>query len=251
MPRLLAIAAALAALVAGGCGGGDDEPARAPAAGFAPDAARGVLLVERIRARLVPVSDLAGLGRPLDGIAHLAAADSLWRRVERRVEAGDAVLAREVSVAFDRTRRALTGTGTFDAVRDVAGPLEGQLLGGVREELVPDKEARLAPAVKAAALVALLDDFERHYAEGVQGADERAQALERAFGSLVRAQALAREIVDGLGPRRDAVVEGLKGLREATFPDGLVAPGDPGRLDDARRRVADVQRELRARFELS
>lgn len=249
MPRLLAIAAALAALAAAGCGG-DDEGGDRPAGRFSAQAVSGVLAVERIRARLVPVSDLAGVGRPRDAIGHLAAADRLWRRIEGGVETGDAVLAREVSVAFDRTRRALTGVGTFDAVRDVAGPLEGQLLGGVREELVPDKQARLDPAVNGAALVALLDDFERHYREGLQGADERAPALERAFGSLVRAQSLAREIVDGLGPRRDAVVEGLKALREATFPDGVVAPADPAPLDDARRRVADIQGELRERFEL-
>jgi hypothetical protein len=244
MPRLLAILVALAALLAPGCGDDDEPPQGAPTARFGEAPVRGVEAVEQIRAQLVPVSDLVGLGRPEEAAVHLRSARADWQEIADRVRRGDAVLEREVTVAFERVDRAIASVGTFDAVRDVAGPLEGQLLGGVREELVPDKDARLDPGVNAAVLVRLLDSLEAQYAAGGR------ERLLHAYGLVVRSQAVARDIAGELGPQRDAVVEGLKDLREVAYPDGAALPEDPAPVAEVRRRVEGVQRALEARFEL-
>lgn len=241
--RLALISLALLVLAPAGCGGDDPPPAGQPRERFGSQAVEGVLAVERIRARLVPVTDLVAIGRPGEAERHLDAARALWLELSGEVRGGDPVLEREVSIAFDRVRRALQRGGTFDTVRDVASPLQAQLLGGVREELV-EKDARLDPGVNAAVLVALLDLMEDAYADGDR------LSLEHAFGLLDRSQAVARDIAGDLGPQRDAVVEGLKDLREAAFPDGIVLPPEPAAPGEVSRRADEIRAALEERFDL-
>ena len=244
--RPLFLLLALCALVAGGCGGDDDAPAAGPPSerfGEAP--VRGVLAVEEIRAELVAASDLYAIGRRENALIHLRAARNLWSLVSAPVRRGDAVLEREVSAAFGLVEATMSRATTFDTVRDRLSPLGAQLLGGVREELVPDKEARLDPGVSAAVVVRLLDQAESEYAEG--GVRER----EHAFGLIDRSQATAREIAGDLGGRRDAVIEGLKALRDAAFPDELLTPpAEQGELTDFAQRAEEIRAALRDRFDL-
>ena len=245
MLRKLALAALAALLLLpAGCGGDDDQPPPGPPRDrFGAQAVDGMFAVETIRARLVPVSDLVGIARHDEAAIHLRQARRLWSRISARIRSGDPVLEREVSAAFARVESAVRRRRTFDAVRDVAGPLSGQLLGGVREELV-EKDARLDPGVNAALLVRLLDRMEDVY----EGGDP--ESLQYSFGIVVRSQAVAREIAGELGPRRDAVVEGLKALREDAFPDGIVLPPQQAPLAEITRRADEIRAALRERFGL-
>lgn len=245
MLRKLALAALAAlVLVPAGCGGDDDPPpAGQPRDRFGAEAVEGVFAVETIRAQLVPVTDLVGVGRHDEAAVHLRQARRLWTEISGTIRRGDPVLEREVSVGFARVESALARGRTFDAVRDVAGPLSAQLLGGVREELV-EKEARLDPGVNAVVLIRLLDRMEDAY----EGGDPA--SLQHAFGIVDRAQAVAREIAGDLGPQRDTVIEGLKALREDAFPDGIVLPPQQAPLADIRRRADDIRAALRDRFSL-
>lgn len=245
MLRRLALAALAALLLLpAGCGGDDPPPAGPPHERFGPEAVEGVLAVERIRARLVPVTDLVAIGRPGEAERQLRHARRLWSEISGEVRGGDPVLEREVSIAFGRVEAAIARGGTFDTVRDVASPLQAQLLGGVREELV-EKDARLDPGVNAAVLVMLLDLMEGAYAEGDR------LSLEHAFGLVARSQAVARDIVGDLGPQRDAVIEGLKDLRKAAFPDGIVLSPEPAPPGEVSRRAGEIRAALRERFDLS
>lgn len=241
--RLALISLALLLLAPVACDDEDAPPAGPPRERFGTEAVEGVLAVELIRSRLVPVTDLVALGRHEDAARHLEAARERWRRLSGEIRDRDPVLAREVSVAFERVRRALQRRGTFDAVRDVASPLGAQLLGGVREDLV-EKEARLDSGVNAAVLARLLDRFDERYAAGDR------LAVQHAFGIVDRSQSVAREIAGDLGDRRDAVIEGLKDLREAAFPDGIALPQDPAPPGDVSQLSADVRQALQERFEL-
>ena len=246
MSRPAAILLALAALLAGGCGGDDDAPPEGPpAARFGPQAVDGIVAVEEIRAELSPASDLYAIGKRENALIHLRAARNLWSEVSATVRRGDPVLEREVSAAFALVESTMNRGATFDTVRDRLAPLAGQLLGGVREELVPDKEARLHPGVSAAVIARLLDEAQAEYAIG--GTRER----EHAFGLVDRSQATAREIAGDLGSRRDAVVEGLKALREAAFPDELLTPpAEQGSAPDLAERAEQIRTALRERFDL-
>lgn len=245
MSRRLALAALAALmLLPAGCGGEDEAPAGAPRERFGPEAVAGVLAVEEIRARLVPVTDFVALGRHADAARHLKAAQRDWDGLESEIRAADPILAREVSVAFGRVARALARRATFDGVRDVAAPLSAQLMGGVREQLV-EKQARLDSGVNAAVVVALLDRLTAEYADGGE------EALAHAFGLVDRSQAVAREVAGDLGPRRDAVIEGLKDLRKAGWPDGLQGPAGAIPAAEAGERAAAIQTALRERFALA
>ena len=236
------------ALIAGCGGGGDERPVQGPPAErYGAQPAERIAAVERIRSRLAPASDLYEVGRPDDAFAHLGAARRLWAGLSREVRRRDPVLEREVAVAFDRVERAMRERGTFDTVRDRIAPLGSQLLDGVREELV-EKEARLDPGVQAAVVVRLLEELERRYENGL-GSGGRL-ALQHAFGLLDRSQAVAREFAGDLGPKRDAVIEGLKDLREAAFPDDVVLPRSPAPLAEVRRRAGDIRQALVDRFQL-
>jgi hypothetical protein len=245
MLRLAAILLALAALLAAGCGDDDPPAAGPPAERFGADAVAGLLAVEEIRAELSPASDLYAIGRPENALVHLRAARNLWSEISGGIRRGDAVLEREVSAAFALVESTMSRGASFDTVRDRLAPLGGQLLGGVREELVPDKEARLDPGVSAATVVRLLDQAEAEYAVG--GERER----EHAFGLIDRSQATARDVAGDLGPRRDAVIEGLKALRDAAFPDELLtAPAKQGSVPDFAERSDRIRGALRDRFGL-
>lgn len=245
MPRLAAIMLALAALLAAGCGDDDPPAAGPPAERFGADAVAGLVAVEEIRAELSPSSDLYAIGRRENALIHLRAARNLWAEVSGRIRRDDPVLEREVSAAFALVESTMNRGATFDTVRDRIAPLGGQLLGGVREELVPDKQARLDPGVSAATVVGLLDGAEAEYAAG--GERER----EHAFGLIDRSQATARDVAGDLGPRRDAVIEGLKALREAAFPDELLTAGaEAGAPADFADRAERIRTALRERFDL-
>lgn len=231
-------------MVPTGCGGDDPPPSGPPRERFGPEAVEGVFAVETIRARLVPVSDLVGLGRHEEAAVHLRHARRLWSEVSAMIRRGDPVLEREVSAAFARVESAIAREGTFDAVRDVVSPLGAQLLGGVREELV-EKEARLDPGVNAAVLIGLLDRMEDAYATGDR------PALQHAFGIIDRSQSVARDIAGDLGPQRDAVIEGLKALRKEAFPEGIVLPDEQAPLAEIERRAEDIRAALRERFDLA
>lgn len=243
LPRATALLSVLA-LLAAGCGDGGESSRVPPPARFGEGPAAALVSVERIRSQLAVASDLAAIGRRQPALAHLREAARRWDAVAMRVRSGDPVLGREVSAAFALVATTLRGATAFDPVRDRLAPLQGQLLGGVREELVPDKVARLDPGVNAAALRRLLAEAERRYAAG------GAPALEDAFGLIDRSQAVARDVAADLGPRRDAVVEGLKDLRGAAFPDGVALPARPADSAEVRRRIAAIQTALRARFDL-
>lgn len=246
MRRALSILPALCALALAACGGdGADAPAQAPpAARFGPDAVRDLLAVERVRARLVPASDLYAVGRVDDALAQLRAGRELWRELSGEVRGRDPVLEREISVAFARVERAMLARTTFDTVRDRLSPLGAQLLGGAAEALL-GREARFDPAVNAAVLTRLLAATAGAYREGVRpGGELRSRlALEHSFGLLSRAQAGARGIAAELGPERDAVVNGLKDLRGRVFPEGELlppSPPPPAELTGALARVRDA-----------
>lgn len=241
--KLAPAAIAALMLLPAGCGDDDRPPTGPPRDRFGSGAVEGVFAVETIRARLVPVTDLVGIGRHDEAAVQLRAARRLWSRISGRISRADPVLEREVSAGFARVESAIARKGTFDAVRDVAGPLAGQLLGGVREELV-EKQARLDPGVNAVVIVRLLDRMESAY-EGAGPA-----SLQHAFGTVDRAQAVAREIAGDLGRERDAVIEGLKALREHAFPDGIVLPSEQAPLADIRRMADRIRAALEDRFGL-
>lgn len=244
MLRNLALAALAALmLLPAGCGGDDPPPTGPPRDRFGAEAVQGVFTVETIRARLVPVTDLVGIGRHDEAAVHLRQARRLWSRISGRIRRDDPVLEREVSAGFARVESAIARQGTFDAVRDVTGPLGGQLLGGVREDLV-EKDARLDPGVNAATLIRLLDRMEDAYEAGDPA------SLQHVFGIVDRARAVARDIAGDLGPRRDAVIEGLKALREEAFPDGIVLPAQQAPLAEVQRRADEIRAALEDRFEL-
>lgn len=239
----VALLAALPALVIAGCslGSDDDEPAAQPARRFGEREVAAMVAVEEVRARLSPVSDLVALGRHDAAAVHLAEARELWEALRPRSARRDPVLAREIDVAFDRVRRALAARATFDTVRDVAGPLQSQLFGGVREDLVP-KEARFDDRVNAATLVRLLDRLVAAYETG------DAEGWEHAFGLTERSQAVARELAPDLGPQRDAVVEGLKELRQAAWPEGLAQPAGRAPAAEIAGRARAIRAALAERF---
>lgn len=243
--RFAPVALAALLLVPAGCGGDDDDapPAAPPRDRFGAEVVDDMAAVESIRARLSPVAGLVGIGRAGDASIQLRHARRLWSEISQRIRRGDPVLEREVSAAFARVESAVARATSFDAVRDVASPLGAQLLGGVREELVP-KDARLDAGVNAAALVELLDRLERAYAAGDR------LSFQHSFGLVDRSQSVAREIAGELEPQRGAVIDALKDLRADAFPEGVAVPGEPLPASDLQHRADDIRAALRERFNL-
>lgn len=245
---LLLLALALAA-----CGGGGEDgdapPPRGPASErHGPEAVAHVRAVELLRARLIAVRDLAEAGRHDVARAQLADGRSRWERLAPAVGARDAVLAREVGVAFDRVERQLARRAPFEEVRAPLAPLWTQLLDGVAGTLVP-RAARNDPGLRAAVLLDLLDALaaEQGRARAMPG-DAGLGARALTWGVLVRSRALARGVLGSLGPARNAVIEGLQHVQEL-FPEGALtrAAAPPERL---RERLDPVRAALRERFGL-
>lgn len=251
--RRAAILLAACALAAAAPGCGDGDGARPPQG---PSAARHgaqplerLVALEDVRARLGAVGDLVALGRRDAAALHLGAARRGWERLEPAVAREDAVLAREITAAFAAVERELARASEFDPVRDRLAPLATQLLDGARAALLP-RAARRDSTVTAEALIDRTRAVERAAAEaGRAGGVHAVAAHALAWALLVRSQALARALVDDLGPRRDAVVEGLKDAR-GVFPEGAAPPEEPLDRAELRARLDRVRAALRERFGL-
>jgi hypothetical protein len=250
LTRIARVAAAVAAAAAlAGCGDDGERPPQGPPQNrHGGGAIERFRIVELARARLVAASDLTALGRRQDAAFHFRRAARLWTELSPRVRESDPVLEREVSAAFARVADELAHAASFDQVRDRLSPLANQLLEGVVDALVP-RPARADPGVKARVLLDLLGQMEREYAlarrpgAGVPGR----LAQEHAWTLLGRSQAVARAMVDDLGPQRETVVEGLKETREL-FPAGAAPPPSPAPLAELRERLQRVRRALTERF---
>lgn len=240
-------AAALAALALAGCGGdGDGEPATGdPAARHGERPIEIVLTIERARARLTAASELYATGRAEDALVQLRHARRIWSELSGEVRARDPVLEREISAAFAAVEGDMSRSRPFDTVRDRLSPLGAQLLGGVLDELV-EQDARADEGLKAEVLRRLMPALAQAYAQGAGDGPGARLSLEHAYGLLVRAQALTRDIASKLGPKRDAAINGLKDLRSEAFPEGAVLPAvrlPPARVQEAAEAVREALSE--------
>lgn len=234
MPRrcLAVLGAALALAGASACGeAADPAPPRGPA--LAQVGERGLadlFAVELIRARLRAASDLYGLGRREDALAHLAAARDGYAALSPRVSAREARLDREIRVAFHLLDRWMTDGEASERVRERISPVADQLLGGAVTSLLPSG-VRFDPHVQAETLRRLLRELDTTYARAAPppapGDDRARRAFQRAYGLLARAQTVASDIQDSLGPARDPVLMPLSTLRAQAFPGDLGPPPAP------------------------
>jgi hypothetical protein len=205
--------------------------------------------IEQVRAQLVPASDLYALRNRPDSRLHLETARGRYGALSRRVAARDAVLDREIRVAFDRIGRQIAAGENVDFVRMRLSLLQGQLLDAVYELLVP-KAARDDPGVRARTVLVLLGELELSYrgATPPPGRGRGALAFQTAYGELARSQLVARSLGGALGDRKEGVLEDFSRLREQAFPRGVARPPvllPPPRVDAG---VARIRRAIRATF---
>lgn len=249
--RLIALTLTVlaAALAPAGCGGDDDQPVPVrPVERLGRPALERFVTVEEVRARLVSAADLYGLRSVGEARAQVDAARRAYAPLSGPVAIADPALDREVSAALDGVDRGMTAGERFDVVRDRAGLLRGQLLGGVLAELLT-REAREDRGLQAAVLEAMAARLVDAYAAGATGRPSARESLHAAYGRLARCQVLARLASGALGPTRAQVFDTFSRVRERAFATGLMRPS----LAPAREIVPSVEavrRELRARFAL-
>ena len=216
-----AVAAAAAALALAGCGSDEGGVPRGdPAVRHGEAAVRDYLAVEEVRSHLAAASDYyysggsAPTARTLVGQAH-----DRYRSLGVRVKARDAVLDREIEVAFGRADRALARGATPDGARDTIAPLLDQLLDGAVQALVP-RDARQDPGLQAGVMAQLLERINVLSSTGLP------QLVAQEWGYLRRAQALHVALSEDLGPQKDAVTDAFGSLRDKSFPGGARQPSD-------------------------
>jgi hypothetical protein len=226
------LAAALALVGVPACGeAADPAPVGGPALALAGERGLADLFaVEVIRARLRAASDLYGLGRREDAAAHLAAAREGYAGLSRRVSVREPRLDREIRVALHLLDRWMAEGETRERVRERISPVADQLMEGALSALVWSA-VRFDPRVQAETLRRLLRELDTTYARAAPppapGDDRARRAFQRAYGLLARAQIVASDIQDSLGPVRDPVVLPLATLRAQAFPGDLGPPPPP------------------------
>lgn len=243
MRRILVLVAAAAVL--GGCGSDGPSVVRGdPAVRHGEEPIADYVAIEEVRAALTAASDLyySG-GRATDARDLVQTAREKYGALEKRVERADPILAREIEVAFGRGERVLARGATPDGVRDTLDPLTDQLFDGVLQELVP-RAARQDPGVQADVMTKLLQRIDVLRSTGL------AQLFAQEWGYLRRAQALHVALAEDLGPQKARVTAGFDRLREKSFPQGALRPGDDAETDSPAPVVDRIRAAVEERFGL-
>jgi hypothetical protein len=231
--RRVGATAALAAacLAVAGCGGnGVKVPHGNPDARHGAETVDAYASVELLRALLFASSDsyYAG-GSAEDARRQLERARTAYDALASRVQAGDPVVNREVTVRFDHVARVLRQGIAPDRYRDVVNPLADQLMDGVSQALVPP-HARSDAGVQAEALKRITMRLAATYGAAISSSADDASgrlAFEESWGLWRRAQALDLLVAADLGDQKDAVAAAIDNLRQPAFPKGPVRPDKP------------------------
>lgn len=218
-------------------------PKGKPAARAGPAAIQSLTQFELVRARLLLAGDLWGVRRGPEALRWVAAARRAYRALSPRVAAKDARLDGETLAAFDRIGARIRQGQSFDNVRDLLSPLSGQLLDGA-VGVLGLRDAAKDVGVEAAVCDRLLSASSEAYAFPPD-------AFQESYGLFARGQTVARPLAPSMGPAvKHDVIDGLSGLREKAFPEGVAEPRPPYPVAPYRAAIAKARAALAGRFGL-